>query len=292
MRRISTVITDLDNTLYDWVEIWYRPFRAMLERLVADSGVPQAVLEQDFKEVHQRHGTSEYAFAIEELRSLIQKHPGEDLTKRYAAAIQVYRSQRRDVLALYPGVADSLKTLKGLGCLLIAYTESTEFYTAYRLKKLHLDLLLDYLYSPQDHDLPSGLSRQQIRSYPPEHYRLQNVVQAHTPSGELKPNPRILRDIIDTVGANIEETVYVGDSLMKDIVMAKAAGVTDVWAKYGVAQNRPAYELLRNVTHWTPTSVEREKTISEAELSPSFVLGHSFEEILTLFEFTAFHRRS
>jgi hypothetical protein len=68
-----------------------------------------------------------------------------------------------------PGVADSLKRLKSFGCLLIAYTESMEFYTTYRLKKLNLDSLLDYLYSPQDHDLPTGLSRQQIRSYSPEH---------------------------------------------------------------------------------------------------------------------------
>jgi FMN phosphatase YigB (HAD superfamily) len=292
LKRISTVITDLDNTLYDWVEIWYRPFKAMLDRLAADSGIPESVLEMDFKEVHQRHGTSEYAFAIEELPSLIERHPAEDLTKRYAAAIEVYRNQRRNVVKLYPGVADSLKRLKSLGCLLIAYTESMEFYTTYRLKKLHLDLLLDYLYSPQDHDLPSGLSRQQIRSYPSEHYRLQNVVQSHTPSGELKPNPRILREIINTVGADLEETLYVGDSLMKDMVMAKAAGVTDVWAKYGVAQNRPAYELLRRVTHWTPVSVEREKTLTEAELSPSFVLEHSFGEILDLFEFTDFRRRS
>jgi FMN phosphatase YigB (HAD superfamily) len=116
----------------------------------------------------------------------------------------------------------------------------------------------------------------------------------HTPPRELKPNPRILRDIIKNVGANGAETVYVGDSLMKDIAMAKAAGVTDVWAKYGVAQNRPAYELLRKVTHlvtWSPASVEREKILTEADLQPSFVLKQSFAEILELFEFNTFSRR-
>lgn len=285
MRQISVVITDLDNTLFDWVEIWYRPFKAMLDDLASDSGVSHEILERDFKEVHQRHGTSEYAFAIQELRSLIGRHPGEDLTKRYAAAIEAYRSCRRQVLRLYPGVADSLQRLKSCGCLLIAYTESMEFYTKYRIKGLGLDCHLDYLYSPQDHQLPMGLSREQIRFYAADHYQLEHVVQKHTPPGELKPNPRILREIITDVGASAEETVYVGDSLMKDIVMAKAAGVTDVWAKYGVAHNRPAYELLRRVTHWSPASVEREKTLTETELRPSFVLERSFAEMLELFEF-------
>lgn len=291
VKPLSVLITDLDNTLFDWVEIWYRPFKAMLDRLAADSLISHEVLERDFKEVHQRHGTSEYAFAIEELRSLNAKHPGENLTERYEAAIDAYRSCRRQVLQLYPGVADALLSLKSYGCLIIAYTESTEFYTKYRIKNLGLDSLLDYLYSPPDHELPEGLSREQVRHYPAEHYKFEHVVQMHTPPGELKPNPRILRDIIKNVGANDAETVYVGDSLMKDIAMAKAAGVTDVWAKYGVAQNRPAYELLRKVTHWSPASVEREKILTEADLQPSFILKHSFAEILELFEFNTFSRR-
>ncbi len=26
-RAISVVITDLDNTLYDWVDLWYKSFK-------------------------------------------------------------------------------------------------------------------------------------------------------------------------------------------------------------------------------------------------------------------------
>src|SRR5215212_6370741 len=69
MQRITTVILDLDNTLFDWVEIWYKSFSAMLEQLVQRSGIEQEKLLSDFKAVFTRHGTSEYAFAIEELES-------------------------------------------------------------------------------------------------------------------------------------------------------------------------------------------------------------------------------
>ena len=38
--------------------------------------------------------------------------------------------------------------------------------------------------------------------------------------------------------------------------------------KYGIAQNRPAYELLREVTHWTDAAVEYEKKVRERDVKP------------------------
>ena len=35
----SALITDLDNTLFDWVEIWINCFSSMLEEIVKISGV-------------------------------------------------------------------------------------------------------------------------------------------------------------------------------------------------------------------------------------------------------------
>lgn len=109
---ISVVITDLDNTLFDWVDIWYQSFHSMLDRLAIDSGISVGQLEGEFKQIHQKYGTSEYAFSIEELPSLIAKHPGEDLVKKYDGAIQQFRKARRKALHLYPTVQDTLETLK------------------------------------------------------------------------------------------------------------------------------------------------------------------------------------
>ena len=287
----SLVITDLDNTLFDWFEIWYRPFKAMLDELVLESGIPAKTLEADFKEVHQKHGTSEYAFSIEELRSLRIKHPGEDLVEIYKTAVDRYRATRRQVLELYPTVKESLEKIRKQGTLLVAYTESLAFYTRYRLKKLGLDSLLDYLYSPEDNELPDGLSVEQIRLYSAEHYELAHTRQRYTSRGELKPNPKILAEIIDEVGGNSEEAIYIGDSLMKDVAMAQTARVADVYAKYGQAQHRPEYELLRRVTHWKPHAVETEKVLTEGEVKPSFVLQNTFSEILNYFEFGGFNGR-
>jgi len=287
-RRVTVVITDLDNTLFDWVDIWYRSFNTMLVQLVKDSGISQGVLESEFKKLHQKYGTSEYAFSIEELPSLQTEHPGEDLAKRYATAIQAFREARKASLNLYPTVLETLKALKDIGCVVVGYTESMAFYTNYRVRKMGLDGPLDYLYSPADHDLPFGLNTEQIRKYPEQHYKLRHTIHRHTPKGELKPNPAVLIDILKDLGASAEQTIYVGDSLIKDVVMAQSASVIDVFAKYGVAKNRSEYDLLRRVTHWPDEIVEKEKSLTEDDVKPQYTLKRSFGELMRIFYFARF----
>ena len=287
-RRVSVVITDLDNTLFDWVHIWYESFSAMLDRLVEDSKVSRDRLIREIKTVHEKHGTSEYAFLIEELPSLQEIHPGGNLVEIYDEAIHAYRIARKKHLRLYPSVMETLKTLKDNGCLIIAYTESLAFYTNYRIRNLSLDGILDYLYSPADHELPANLTREQLRRYPPEHYDLRHTRHRSTPAGELKPNSEILLSIIRDIGAQAEQCIYVGDSLMKDVEMAKQAGVTDVYALYGDARRREEYELLREVTHWTSERVQKEKNVSAKDIAPTYTLFSSLSGILDLFCFEAF----
>ena len=280
----------MDNTLFDWLGMWQAAFGAMLEHLIADSGVPRATLEAEFFAIHQRHGTTEYAFAIQELPSLRARHApdAEDLPGRYAAAIDAYRVMRRRTLALYPGVRETLRAVRAAGALVIAYTESRAYYADYRVRTLELDGALDYLYSLPDHALPEGVTASQIRRYPPEHYRLRSTVARHTREGTWKPDASVLRDILSDVGAEPAEAVYVGDSLIKDVTMAQAAGVLDVFARYGDVRSRPGYDLLRRVTHWSPAMLARSEGIREADVRPTHVLGDGFAELLDHVEFRRF----
>jgi phosphoglycolate phosphatase len=286
----TVLVTDMDNTLFDWLGMWQAAFGAMLEHLMADSGVPRATLEAEFFAIHQRHGTTEYAFAIQELPSLRARHApdAEDLPGRYAAAIDAYRVMRRRTLALYPGVRETLRAVRAAGALVIAYTESRAYYADYRVRTLELDGALDYLYSLPDHALPEGVTASQIRRYPPEHYRLRSTVARHTREGTWKPDASVLRDILSDVGAEPAEAVYVGDSLIKDVTMAQAAGVLDVFARYGDVRSRPGYGLLRRVTHWSPAMLARSEGIREADVRPTHVLGDGFAELLDHVEFRRF----
>ncbi|MGA2797378.1 MAG: HAD family hydrolase [Thermoguttaceae bacterium] len=292
MNQVTVVITDLDNTLFDWVKIWYEPFNAMLGEIHRISGISQDILIQDIKQVFTRRETSEYAFVIQEIESLKKKYPREDLTKKFDSAIHAFRVARKRALYLYPEVEDTLQLLKDKGVLIVGYTESQAFYTHFRMKALGLDRILDFVYSPTDHDLPEGLTPEQLRTLSPEHYKLRRTIHRYTPKGKLKPNPNVLLQIIKEIGATPDEVVYVGDSQMKDICMAQEANVTDVWAKYGTPVETPAYELLRQVTHWSNKSVEKEKEIIANPFIPSHTLERSFSEILSIFQFKPFIDRS
>jgi phosphoglycolate phosphatase-like HAD superfamily hydrolase len=275
------LITDVDNTLLDWQELWYQTFSAMIEQVLSISGVDREVLYAQCSAVHQKYGTSEYSQLLEELPCL-QELYGDRVLPEMSSAIDAFREARHRALRLYPTVKETLDKLKARGVVLAAFTESKAFYTSYRFRKLGLDGVIDYLYSPKDHAMSEeALSR---RLYDSASYSLQQTVHHFTPEGEFKPNPDILLQIISDLRASPDEVVYVGDNILKDVAMAQQAGVTDVHAVYGASQHKASYELLKKVTHWTPEMVERERVaLNRPNVVPTHVLNTSFAEILPMF---------
>ncbi len=288
--RKTVLITDFDNTLFDWVELWLHSFSAMLDSIVQISGIPKEQLIPEIAAIHRKHRTSEYSFLIEELPSLRSFLGARPAVEVFADAIEIYRAKRRQYLKLYPTVAETLLQIKGRGTRIIGYTESMAFYSNYRVRRLGLDGVFDYVFCPVDHVLPEGLNADDLRRYPAQHYMLKYSKEQYTPKGSTKPDPHVLNAIISELSLNKVDCVYVGDNLMKDVAMAKDCGVEDVWAKYGQAHKRPEYKLLQEVTHWTQEEVKREQIIREREhVDPTYTLETSFSEILALFDFRDRH---
>lgn len=94
----SVVITDLDNTLFDWFRFWHAAFSAMLDEIVRISELSRDVLLPEIQRIHETHGTSEYAFLLEEIPSLRERHPDGDILELYQPAIDAYRKARRENL--------------------------------------------------------------------------------------------------------------------------------------------------------------------------------------------------
>jgi len=287
---IDTVILDLDNTLFDWFAYWYASFRPVYDEILAVSGKSVEEIEADIRKVHQARRTSEYSFLIEEIDALSNIRSTDDIRESFKDALERSRMGRDHALKLYPSVFPSLWELKKKGTKIVAYTESMGFYSAYRLKRFGLDGVIDVLFSPEDHEIPAGVSVEKLRRLPDEFYQLQVTEVRHTPLGELKPNPGVLLDIIKAIGADLKRCVYIGDSLFKDVAMAHAVGVLDVHAQYGESQRRPEYSLLQRVSHWTEKDVERERGIiaKGLDFSPSVVLKDSFAEIFMHCDFVSF----
>src|SRR5262245_51311685 len=125
--RKTALITDLDNTLFDWADLWYKCFSAMLDEIVRISGTPRETLIPEIRAVHQKYGTSEYSFLIEELPSLRPILRGKRATEVLASGIEAYGRQRRESLKLFPTVAETRLKIKGRGARIVCYTESMGF---------------------------------------------------------------------------------------------------------------------------------------------------------------------
>lgn len=285
------LVTDLDNTLWDWLDAWYASFSALMDGLVTLSGVDRAVLEDQVKAVHRRRGTSEYSNLVRELPALIEAAAPGDPAEVYREALRAQSSRRKSSTRLYPGVREGLARLRAAGVRIVAYTESGAFWTEWRIRNTGLDGIIDVLYSSPDHDLLAGLSPADLRTgvYDDSKYGLRSTEHRHVPHGVLKPSAQVLRVILEEQGHLPAEAVYLGDSLMKDIAMAQSAGVFDVHAAYGLAQDQPGYELLRRVTHWPEEDVARETELAlqNGKVVPTMVCTDGFVEVLSVFELEA-----
>jgi phosphoglycolate phosphatase-like HAD superfamily hydrolase len=271
----SLLITDVDNTLFDWQHMWYKSFSAMSNKAIEISGIDPDRYYYECSQLHQKHGTSEYSFVLSELPSF-QKKYGGSVREAMQPAIQEFRDSQARTLVLYPEVRETLDFLKNKGVTIAAFTESKAFYTHTRFKKLGLEEVVDFIYSPKDHVLPEDRN--------PATEVLRHTRHRYTPEGETKPNPHILLSIIEELGFKPEEALYIGDNLLKDIFMAQQAGVTDVHASYGAAQHRTEeYDLLKKVTHWTMEMVEKEKkALRPGAVIPTYSAKKSFSEILNI----------
>jgi len=280
---VKLLVMDLDNTVWDWFQAWHASFTALLDGLSQATGIGRNELEKAIRPVHQARGTSEYSALLWELPILEPFLAGRSPSVALNEVIHAQNSARFHQTELYPGVMTTLEYIRAIGVPIVAYTESLSYWTEWRIKRVGLDGVLDVLYSSPDHDFPTGMKSDSLRTLPDSEYGLRKTKHLHVPRGIIKPNPAILQKIVDEQGVEKEAVIYVGDSRMKDVAMAQAVGVMDVHARYGEAFNRDGYEQLRRVSHWPDADVELE--VSTEQPTPNYVLKSGFADLLDQFEF-------
>lgn len=286
---VGLLILDLDNTVWDWFDAWHKSMTVMLEELTAATGIPIEVLKAEIRAVHQARGTTEYSWLLDELPSL-QPHIGNGTARTaFDGVLHAQNSARKHATKLYPGVMSTLEVVKSHGVKIVAYTESLSFWTEWRVRRTGLDGVIDILYSSPDHDFPDGESRETVRTLSQDDYGMKKTVHRHVERGIAKPNPLVLQEIIAEHSVPGKLIVYIGDTLDKDVEMAQAVGILDVHAKYGEAHDRPEYKLIRELTHWPASAVEKERsTDPRLKAVPTYSLQDGFFELLDYFDFGRF----
>jgi FMN phosphatase YigB (HAD superfamily) len=284
---IRLVVTDLDNTVYDWLGSHVPAFEAQVAEMVRLTGIGEHELLDSYRRVHQRVHTSEYAYAFLELDVLDELDaglpPGERLD-RYGSALVAYREEHLRRLALYEGVEETLMTLRDRGVMVVAHTDAMMFYASLRVSILGLAPLVDGLFAPADHSWPADVGRPFAELFGDPATRRSSVgIQEEFPRHLLKPNPEVLWRILRRFAVPPEEVLYLGDSLAKDVRVAQRAGVHDVHAAHGLSVGSPLYERLVAVTHWSADDVRHERQLSEERVVPTTQIS-AYRELLEVIE--------
>lgn len=275
------LITDLDNTLYDWVRFFSLSFDSMLNEIVSVTKLERELLIDEFKKVHQYHYNIEHPFAVAELPSIIKYFGSDDkaeILNKLDSCLHAFNSMRKKTLVCYPGVIETLNTLSKNNIKIVAHTEAPVRNALYRLERLDLKHFFSHIYAPRDKrgDELDSASVEWIDSNKSFLTLLDN--------NQRKPNPSLLIEICEREGVTPAEAVYIGDSIVKDVAMSNSAGITSVWAEYGKQHAKEYWDLLVSITHWSHEDVKREEGLKAAlgQTKPD-VTALSFPDILDLF---------
>jgi len=284
MKKI--VITDLDDTIWQWFNMWYESSNNFFNNIAKYCDKDIETLYSDFKKVHQKYHTSEASSQISEVQCLSRKDveiiENEKLIEG-KTIIHKYHSDRLHKLSLYPNVISTLKELKSRNIIIVGFTESNTFYTMKRIKQFGLEEYFDAFYAPID----LGKKDSSLRFYDNDSYLLDNTRIVELEKGTKKPNKDILNLIIGEFRMNPIDAIYIGDKLQKDIQMANEAGVLSVYAAYGDSPHDLRYELLQKVSHWSDEEIEYERLIKNSNsgitIEPNVTIN-SISEILNIFK--------
>lgn len=279
----KVLVCDLDNTLYDWVSYFVPSFYAMVDKTVELIDCDRDLLLDDLREVHKIYHDSEHPFALLETNTVKNHFKGKTKSEVFDAlnpVFHTFNSSRKRTLNVYPGVHETLKTLIENNVILVAHTESKLFAAVDRLRRLDLTQYFSRIYCREKVNTayPSNQPSNFFKDFP-----LNKIVElSHHQS---KPDTSVLVEICNDYKISSSQAAYVGDSMTKDILMAKNAGVFAIWAAYGTKHPMGFYEKLVRVSHWTESDIKKEKELVKSieSIVPDYIARNSFSDILSSF---------
>ena len=274
------LLTDLDNTVYDWVDFFAPSVRGMIHVLAREIPCEEALLFDEFKLVYSRVGSLEYAFSVQEL-PIIRSRPKEEIERLVTLAKKVFHRVRQATLKPYDGVRETLGWARREGVVVVGVTNAPIDHVERRLKGLFLDDLFDGLCGGESHEIPTGFAwTEAIRDNAASgKYRSRIQHLWPFPKDRLKPSMEPYQTVMRHFRASSENTYVVGDSIQKDLVPAMQLGLHAIWAEYGTMVDPKNMETLFRITHWSPEKIQAVYGTTTAQPSARI---QNFSELQTI----------
>ena len=149
--RIRLLISDLDNTLYDWLSFFVPSFYAMVDVAASELGVDRERLLDELRAVHRHYGSSEHPYALLETQTVKARYGWATPAQQKEIldpAFKAFNAARKAMLRLYPSVSEGLRAIRLSGTRVVAYTESVVYNVVHRLELLQVLDQIDFVYAP------------------------------------------------------------------------------------------------------------------------------------------------
>ena len=192
---IQLVVTDLDNTLYDWVSSFVPALYSMVNTASVLLGVSEEQLLDELRAVHRRYGNSEQPYALLETPTVGSCFPGltiQEKQQKLDPAFHAFNTARKHLLRLYDGVRETLVAIRQTGVIVVAHTDAHAVNSLYRLIKLDLTGLIGKLYAPQSKSLTNEVGKKgALETLRPDYLRLLRSKIANPIQKFCATSPRI-----------------------------------------------------------------------------------------------------
>ena len=265
MGRISLIL-DLDNTLYSWMDAFAPALNITIKYLSHKTKLPVQIVRNSFKKVFQQHHSVEVIDSVRELDVWCS----DSLTFHERTAIQsvaqdLFLEEFKSHLQLYPNVCEVLEWAKNNGHLIIAFSDARAYWIDFRLKALGIEVYFDRIYTLIDEKETPAQS-----GYSP--------VLVQYLQEQCKPNTAIIREIISEYNLSTTDVYAIGDNKRKDILPAAKVGINNIWAKYGKSYLPANRRLMSSVTPWTTS-----QRAGGGRIMPQYTID-DFSEIIRIIE--------
>ncbi|HVE83996.1 MAG TPA: HAD family hydrolase [Myxococcales bacterium] len=284
---IGLVVTDMDNTLYSWTFYIVPAVEALMEVVCRATGFPRIKVIQSLKAVYERYESNEYPYVLQE-SSLFTELPefGSFDKLIIQPAKAAFAEARRRYLKPYPRVLETLQELGRRNVPVVALTDAPRNPAEQRAKLLGVDVHLAALYTLPGFQFPEWkgerlIAEQIARRDERGLYRAKCEV-VELPRDHEKPDSRGLVEICRRFGVDPKDTLVVGDSLRKDVALARAVGAVDCWAEYGTYVPEEYLERLNVVSARSITRRHAASVVDRDSDQPPETATHSLSNFWQL----------
>jgi FMN phosphatase YigB (HAD superfamily) len=264
----AAILTDLDNTIYNWVDFYAPCFRAMVHVLARKTKIAESDITHQFRNVFSRFGSVEYPFSIQRL-DLCHGRSDSEIRELVYLGQLAFGQARRKHLKPYAGVHDTLAWARRNNITVVAVSNAPLYLAWQRLFRLKLQGVFDGIAAAEGFSIPTDdIYASEYQSKRP---LITGKLALYLPPDRLKPNPQMYTDVLAALDVRADETWIVGDSLAKDVAPALAIGANGIWARYGTEFEKRNFDTILEITHWSKGQIT--EVYNEQQVTPMAVIG-------------------